>query len=439
MWGYGLNLCYVFLLCVLSPYLIYTAFRKKKYRDGWAEKFLGLCPQRSGPEPCIWLHAVSVGEVQLLAPLIQQLEERDPLIQCVISTTTRTGRALAEQKYPRHLVFYCPLDFTWAVRKAIDRIRPDLLVLSELELWPNLIFSAHRSGIPTMLINGRLSEKSFRGYCRLQPLVKKMLKCLQQIAVQNGEYAERFLRLGATSEQVRITGSIKFDGAESDRSNPKTQNLSKIAHFNGDDIIFLAGSTQHPEESLAIETFRILQDEYPKLKLILVPRHPERFEEVGKRLDAAKLRWQRRTLLSPNEVPSEKTRILLVDTVGELGSWWGRADIGFVGGSFGSRGGQNMIEPAAYGVAICFGPHTHNFRDVVTALKSVDAAAIVASGEELTDFVRHCIRDAEYRKMMGQRANSLVAASRGATEQTVTCLLAAGGLSEKLLSGSTAA
>lgn len=343
MWGYGLNLCYLLLLLVLSPYLLYIAIRKKKYRDGWAEKLLGRCPQRSSSRPCVWLHAVSVGEVQLLTPLIQALEERAPTIQCVISTTTRTGRTLAEKKYPRHLVFYCPLDFTWAIRKAMDRIRPDLLVLSELELWPNLIFSAHRVGVPTMLINGRLSEKSFRGYRLLKPLAAKMLKCLQQIAVQNREYAERFIFLGASSEQVKITGSIKFDNAESERSNSTTTKLAQLAKLNHDDIVFLAGSTQDPEESLAIETFRSLKEQYPGLKLILVPRHPDRFEEVAKRLDAAQLRWQRRTQLSPTDGPSEETRILLVDTVGELGAWWGRADIGLVGGSFGSRGGQNMI------------------------------------------------------------------------------------------------
>ena len=439
MWGYGLNFCYVLLLFVLSPYLLYTAIRKKKYRDGWAEKFLGLCPRRSSSKPCIWLHAVSVGEIQLLAPLIRQLAEQDPTIECVISTTTRTGRFLAEKKFPRHLVFYCPLDFTWAIHNAIGRIRPDLLVLSELELWPNLIFSAYRRSIPTVVINGRLSEKSFRGYRRLQPMVGKMLNCLQRIIVQNKEYAERFLQLGATTAQVKITGSIKFDGAESNRQNSTTTNLSKLSNLNSDDIIFLAGSTQHPEESMAIETFLALQAEYPKLKLILVPRHPERFEEVGKLLDSAELRWQRRTLLSDNEGPALDARILLIDTVGELGAWWGRADIGFVGGSFGSRGGQNMIEPAAYGVAVCFGPHTQNFRDIVRALQSADAATVIANGEELTDFVHRCIQDSEYRKMMGQRASSLVASSRGATEQTVTCLLEAVGLSQKLLVKSTAA
>ena len=433
MWGYGLNLCYVLLLVLLSPYLLYGAIRKKKYRNGWAEKFLGHCPHRQTSNPCIWLHAVSVGEVQLLAPLLEEIAQRDPTVECVISTTTQTGRALAGKKYPQHFVFYCPLDFTWAVRNAIRRIRPDLLVLSELELWPNLILTTHRLGIATAVINGRLGEKSFRGYRRLQPLVGKMLRSLDMIAVQNTEYAERFLDLGAVTEQVKVTGSIKFDGAESDRKNPATTSFARLAGHQPHEIIFLAGSTQHPEESLAINTFCTLQNEVPHLKLVLVPRHPERFEEVARLLNAKQLLWQRRSLLQDAETPPSEKRILLVDTVGELSAWWGRADIGFVGGSLGSRGGQNMIEPAAYGVAVCFGPHTHNFRDIVTALKVADAATVIENEKELTDFVRRCLTDSHYREAVGKRAATLVTSSRGATDQTVTYLLDAVGHSASLL------
>ncbi|MEK6270029.1 MAG: 3-deoxy-D-manno-octulosonic acid transferase, partial [Planctomycetales bacterium] len=280
---------------------------------------------------------------------------------------------------------------------------------------------------------------SFRGYRWLQPLIRNMLGCLYLIAVQNKEYAERFLQLGATTDQMEVTGSIKFDGAESNRNNLTTTNFSKLADLRADDVIFLAGSTQHPEESLAIDTFRTLQGEHPELKLILVPRHPERFEEVGRLLDAEQLPWQRRTLLSDTEQPTREARILLIDTVGELSAWWGRADIGFVGGSLSTRGGQNMIEPAAYSVAVCFGPHTHNFRDIVTALKSADAVTVVENEKDLTAFVRRCLSDRAYRKTMGERANSLVISSRGATQQTVKCLLDAVGHSQSLLPKSTAA
>jgi len=423
MLGYILNLCYALLLIILSPYLLYGAVRKKKYRQGLVEKFLGRCPTRQGNATCIWLHAVSVGEVQLLGPLLEEIRRRDPAIDCVISTTTQTGRAVAEKKYPQHCIFYCPLDFTWAVHQAFRRIRPDLLVLSELELWPNLILSAHRHGIATAVINGRLGEKSYRGYRRLQPLIRKILGCLDLVGAQNEEYAERFQILGAAPERVFVTGSIKFDGAESDRNNPTTTNLASLAGIQPYETIFLAGSTQHPEESLAIATFRTLQSTYPALKLILVPRHPERFDEVAALLDAQQLPWQRRSCLRDGQPPAAKHKILLVDTVGELTHWWGRADVGFVGGSLSSRGGQNMIEPAAYGVAVCFGPHTQNFRDIVSALKAADAARLVENGQELTAFVRQCLLDPAYQKALGERAARLVASGRGATDQTVRYLL----------------
>ena len=422
MLGYGLNLCYALLLAILSPYFLYVSIRKKKYRRGWGEKFLGRCPIRSGTNPCIWFHAVSVGEVQLLAPLLQKLAREQPQITCVISTTTQTGRALAEKNHSEYLVFYCPLDFTWAVRQTLQRIRPSLLVLSELELWPNLILSANHRGVATAVINGRLSQKSFRGYRWLRPLVQHMLCSLRLIAVQSEEYADRFRALGAPKEKLRVTGSVKFDGAQTDRNNPKSAALTALAGIREDETVFLAGSTQHPEEVLAIETFLKLQDEYPALRLILVPRHPERFDEVASLLSAKGVAWQRRSELDRCG-PAAASPILLVDTVGELGHWWGRADIGFVGGSLTSRGGQNMIEPAAYGVAICFGPHTENFRDAVNALRAQDAAQVVESGEQLTTFIRHCLADPDYRESLGNRAAALVASSRGATGQTVDYLL----------------
>lgn len=423
MLGYLLNICYALLLIVASPYLVYAAVRKKKYRRGWAEKLLGRSPRRRDQTQCIWLHAVSVGEVQLLASLIEEIGIRDSKIECVISTTTRTGYELAEKKYPNHTVFYCPLDFTWAVRASLRRVRPDLLVLAELELWPNLILTAQREGVGTAVINGRLSEKSFRGYRRLRPLITRILRCLDVIGVQNQEYAERFLELGACSEQIVITGSIKFDGGETDRENRQTTALTQLAQLEKTDKVFLAGSTQRPEESLAVDTFCALADEYPELRLVLVPRHPERFDEVASMLTDRGLSWQRRSQLALQSEAQTDTRILLVDSVGELGFWWGTAAIGFVGGSLTSRGGQNMIEPAAYGVATCFGPHTENFRDVVSALRATDAAHVVENGQQLTKFVQRCLKDPAYAGQLGRRATALVAASRGATGRTADELL----------------
>jgi 3-deoxy-D-manno-octulosonic-acid transferase len=414
-----LNIVYLLLLACLSPWLLLAAWRQGKYREGYAAKLLGLVPHRAGPRPCIWLHAVSVGEVNLLQTLLGRLEASYPDWDCVISTTTKTGYELACRKYAPRMVFYCPLDFSWAVRTALRRIRPDLLVLAELELWPNLMRAAKEHGAKLAIINGRLSERSFRGYRRIRYLLRSTLRCLDLVAAQNDEYAARFRALGVADAVLCVTGSVKFDGAQTNRDNPATQKLAHLAGVDPRDVVFLAGSTQDPEESLAIETYRTWKDTYPELRLILVPRHPARCDELARTLDNSRLSWQRRSRLEADG-PLPGARILLVDTVGELGAWWGTAHLAFVGGSLGSRGGQNMIEPAAYGAAVSFGPNTRNFRDIVALMLRHDAARVVHDGQELSAFVGRCLEDRSWANALGQRARELVANQRGATDRTVT-------------------
>ena len=455
---YLLNLLYLLLIFFSLPWFVYQSIRKGKYREGFAAKFLGRVPRRESHNPCLWLHAVSVGEVNLVAPLLRMIGHERPGWECVLSTTTMTGMAVARKKYPGLLVFYCPLDFSWAVRAAMRRIRPDVLVLAELELWPNLIRAAKQSGARVAVINGRLSEHSFRGYRRIRPLVARLLAQVDLIAVQDEVYAERFRQLGARPETVAVTGSLKYDGAQTDRNNPATERLRQLAGFAREDAIFLAGSTQDPEEEAALAAFCQLRERWPQLRLVLVPRHPDRFESVARMLDGSGVPWQRRSALekgrrgeeekgrkgewetrtsaemagpfSPAPLlpfssshPSPAThhpppRVLLVDAVGELGAWWGTAQIAFVGGSFGNRGGQNMIEPAAYGAAVSFGPNTWNFRDVVTAMLAHDAAAVVNGPAELTAFVRRCLEDPDYAAGLGRRAQALVLSQLGATRRT---------------------
>ncbi len=417
--SYLLNLVYLALIVLASPWLFYAALRKGKYREGLAQKLFGRVPRRTGERKCVWLHAVSVGELNAIAPLLQRLVQRYPNRDFAISTTTKTGYDLAQKKYPAHTVFYCPLDFSWAVREAIRRIRADVLILAELELWPNLLRAARRHGTNVAVVNGRLSEKSFRGYRRIRWLIAPLLRSIDIIAVQNESYAKRFRELGASSESVAVTGSLKFDGAETDRDNPRTRNLAAFAGITSEDIIFLAGSTQAVEEAMALEAFRKLSPTYPRLRLILVPRHPERFDEVAASLlDRCGLPWQRRSELT-DEQRASNWRILLVDTIGELGAWWGTAHIAYVGGSIGRRGGQNMIEPAAYGAAVSFGPDTWNFRDVVEMLLERDAARVVHNLAELTDFVQQCLDELDFALRRGERARQLVQEQLGAADRTV--------------------
>jgi 3-deoxy-D-manno-octulosonic-acid transferase len=446
---YLLNVVYLLLILLCSPYLAYAAIRHGKYRDGWSEKFLGRVPRRAGSRPCIWLHAVSVGEVNLLQPLLTELAHQCPTWECVISTTTRTGFALARKKYAGYQVFYCPLDFTWAVRQAVRRVRPDLLVLAELELWPNLIRAARRQGAKVAVVNGRLSDKSYRGYRRIRPLLRPILRRIDLIAVQNEHYAERFRNLGGRPESIHVTGCVKFDGAVTDRANPATMRLRALWNISDTDFVFLAGSTQAPEEEIALRVFRQVLSHRAGARLILVPRHPERFDEVAKLLDQSGLAWQRRTALK-DAPPAEsfhagpslsqsgatpplpdaeqggsvlQAQILLVDVVGELGAWWGLAHAGFVGGSLGRRGGQNMIEPAAYGVAVSVGPNTWNFRDIVALLLQGEAMVVVRDEAELVAFLRQCADSPQFRELLGARAQRLVMEQQGATGRTIRLLL----------------
>ncbi|RMG02981.1 MAG: 3-deoxy-D-manno-octulosonic acid transferase [Planctomycetota bacterium] len=415
-----LDVVYLALIAVLSPYLAWSAWRKGKYREGYAEKLFGFVPRRDGDRPCVWFHAVSVGEVNLLPGLVARWRERHPDWEVVVSTTTKTGMELARRRFSDCTVFYCPLDFSWAVRRALRRIRPRLLVLAELEIWPNLIRTAKRHGVRVAVVNGRLGEKSFRGYSRLRFFLRHVFGALDLAAAQDGASAQRFVAMGTPSWAVRVTGSMKYDGAETCRENPKTVALRRLAGIDEDDIVFLAGSTQEGEEAIVLDVFARLASHFPKLRLILVPRHPERFDAVAERIAATPYSWIRRSALKDGT--PEHWRIMLVDTIGELGAWWGTARLAFVGGSLGNRGGQNMIEPAAYGAAVCYGPNTWNFRDITAHMAEAKAAVVVDGADSLERFLVRCLEEPEYAAELGRRAKELVAKHRGAVDRTLALL-----------------
>lgn len=383
-------------------------------------------PQPQPGVPRIWLHGVSVGEVQLLAALAGELraqaEAAGRSIDCVVSSSTTTGLELAAKRFGSDRTFPCPLDFTWAVDRVLDRVRPDLIVLGELELWPTLLSRAARRGVPVVVANGRMSERSATGYGRVAPLARRMLGLVSTVAARSQADADRFAALGA--RDVVVTGSLKFDGVRGDRAAPDVVRLRQLAGFAATDVVFIAGSTQAPEEALALDAFRSFAADHPELRLVIVPRHVERTPEIAALLDASGLRWQLRSRLD-GRPPDPASRVLLIDTTGELGWWWGTAAIAFVGGSLdGVRGGQNMLEPAAYAAAVSFGPYTRNFRDEVRRLLDADAAVVVADGPALTAFVRRCLVEPAWAAALGKRASALVAAHRGATATTARLILA---------------
>lgn len=434
------DIAYLLLLILVSPVLLFRAVRTGKYRTGWKQRLFGAVPCRNNSRPCIWFHAVSVGEVNLLPPLVQSLRAAYPDWEVVISTTTRTGMEVARKRFPDLVAFYSPLDFSWAVARAFRRIRPSVLVLTELEIWPNLIRAAKARGIRLAIINGRLGDKSFAGYRRGRFLFRPIFAAFDLVAVQDAEGKRRFARLGAAASAVHVTGSMKYDGAQTDRNNPATARLRRLAGIGPDEIVWIAGSTQAEEEGLSLAVAQKLSRRFPQLRLIIVPRHPERFDAVAEMLSRSGRPWLRRSKLGPTPGSPMSTSaaahafgsgagdrspslpILLVDTVGELAAWWGMADIALVGGSFGNRGGQNMIEPAGYGAAVCFGPNTWNFRDVVCQFLSAEAAVVVRDESELEQFVRQCLEMPDYRRELGNRARKLVLSHRGAVDRTLALL-----------------
>jgi 3-deoxy-D-manno-octulosonic-acid transferase len=409
---------------------------------------------------------VSVGEVLQLQPVLDGLAAEHPDCEFVISTTTVTGHEVARKKYPQHRVIFTPLDFSWAVNRALRRVAPAALVLVELELWPNLILSAARQGIPVLLINGRIGERSYRGYRRFRPVMRHILAKLSLCAVQNETYAERLRDLGADPAKIVVTGSIKFDRIDTRRDNPRTAELRRAFNLHPSETVFIAGSTQAPEEQFALNTYLALRPKHPGLRLILVPRHKERFDEVARMVEETyglplvrrkggsgqwavgseqKVDGGRSTVNveTSNEVSPSPSSILhppssnlgtrhsplptahsplpicLLDTLGELAACWGLADIAFVGGSLTNRGGQNMIEPAGYGAAVLFGPNTWNFRDVVEMLLTGDAARAVRSASDLTEQVAWLLDHPAEAASLGRRAQQLVLTQQGATRRTV--------------------
>jgi 3-deoxy-D-manno-octulosonic-acid transferase len=417
-----LDLIYLIAFVVLLPWVAWRKFSGGRPVAAPWIRFTGAIPRLppKGARQRVWVHGVSVGEIQLLSSLAREIGTQAAAagmaIDVVASSSTTTGLELAAKRFGAGAVFPCPLDFTWAVARVFERVDPDMLVLGELELWPHLLDRAWRRGVPVVVANGRLSERSARGYRRLAPLVRRMLGQVTLVSARSAADAGRFRTLGAA--HVVEAGSMKFDGVRGDREADDVRRLARLADFRTDDIVFLAGSTQAPEEALAIEAYRSACGDHPRLRLVIVPRHVERTAEIIPLLDAAGLRWQARSTLDTTG-PLPEARILLVDTTGELGAWWGTARIAFVGGSLdGKRGGQNMLEPAAYGAAVCFGPHTRNFADEVAVLLAADAARVVTDGPGLKAFVRASLDAPRGCDELGRRAASTVAAHRGATAAT---------------------
>ena len=414
------NLIYVLIVLVLSPAILCRQLIGRRPIVGLFQKLSGKIAPRQTDGKCIWFHAVSLGEINVLQSVVEHWKKRFPACDVAISTTTRTGMERAREIFPGLNIFYMPYDFSWAVNRVVKRLRPSKIVLAELEVWPNLLRIAHQNEIPVSIINGRLSQKSFHAYIRFGFFVKPLFKMLESAGVQNKTYKSRFVELGVDPKKVVVTGNIKFDNANQARYGQDSPNKALGELEFTDELLWVAGSTHHPEEQTIVRVYRELKRSHTQLRLVIVPRHPERGDELVDLVAKQGIPVFQRSKQQYSDLANRDTETIIVaDTIGELTHWWKLANIAFVGGSMTSRGGQNMIEPAALGTAVCFGPNTWNFSVEVNLLLSNDGAVEVRSEQELAQFVHQCIDSKAFRQKLADKAKSVIAEQNGAIDKTI--------------------
>jgi 3-deoxy-D-manno-octulosonic-acid transferase len=402
------------------PYLVFKMATRARFRAGLAQRF-GRIPRRGGEEPCLWVHGVSVGELLAATKFVSLFRESHPQWKIVISTTTRAGHAVARERFPEHDVIYYPLDLSPVVRRVFRKIRPSLVILIELEIWPNFLLVAGRRGVPVALINGRISGRSFRGYRVWRNFLAEPMEHISLFCVQNENYAARLKALGVPGEKVLVTGTMKYDTIVTEGVDTLRREMINQLGIDGHSTVLIGGSTHPPEERILLDVYRRLVDRFPGLFLILAPRRPERFDEVEEEIRGGGLRPVRRSRIGRGG-PRGDREVLLVDTIGELNQIYAAADMVFVGGSLVPHGGQNMMEPAGLGKAVLFGPSIENFQDSVDLLLAEDAAVMVRDPEDLERVLLGLLGDLELVRDMGERARRIVRENQGASRRNLEIL-----------------
>lgn len=414
-------------LLVLLPRFLFQALIHGKYVSGFRER-LGSIPVIEDREgPVIWLHCVSVGETQAVRPLVNQLRADFPHCPLVISTITLTGQRLAREVFRDQAlhVFYFPFDWRWSVRRSLRKINPAAVLIMETELWPNFMRECKRQQIPVALVNGRISRQSFRRYRSIRFLFKHVLFALNVAAMQSEADAERIRGLGLRPEKVFVTGNLKFDAGQILSTREATTEIQSRFHLGDGVPLIVAASTHAPEEKIMLEAFRTVR-RAGKARLLLAPRHPERFQEVASLIQSSSSSWARRTNA---QAEADKTaEVILLDTIGELPATYSFADIVFVGGSIVDRGGHNLLEPAAAGACIVTGANTHNFHAIVDVLSEGDALFQLPpldpahAAVEVDKVFSELLRNPECRRLMGERAKIIFRDNQGATVRTMALI-----------------
>lgn len=414
----GVDLLYMAGLTFTWPYWAYLLLSSSKHRGGMAEKFGRLEP-RPGDAPCVWIHGVSVGEILSVQPLVSEIRRRMPDCELVLSTTTQTGRSVAQQTYPGLRIIHFPFDFSWLIEKAFRLMRPACVLLAEGELWPNFLLVAARRGLPVAVVNGRLSEKSLRGYSMLRCILRRSFPEVGLWCVQSPREAEKVRCLGVPHEALIVTGNLKYDRLFAGEAKPPPGEL--ITVLQGSRVV-VAGSTHPGEDEAVLWVFERLIRDFPDVRLVLAPRHPERWDEVAGLIAGSGFEPARRTALSQATRPIGPKQVLLLDTMGELNSVYSLAYLVFIGGSMAKVGGHNVLEPAAAGKPTLFGPHMFKSADLAEDIQLGGGGFMVNDREELLAKCAEFFSSPDLAAQVGERAKAVVEQNRGAARRTFDAL-----------------
>lgn len=408
---------FVLAFLLYSPFLLWRALFDKRPRPSLKER-MGFVPRRTSQRPVVWIHGVSVGEVKAASNFIAQLRRLRPDLDLLVSATTPNGHIVARQEYPDLPVVFYPLDFANFPGRALDRIRPRCVLLMELEIWPNFLQAARKRDIPVAVINGRISERTFKGY-RLARGLLPQLDLITKYCVQDRAYQKRLLDLGVDAARVFVTGNMKYDSVVMPKLDEAAAELRPWLAPSGEKVL-VAGSTHHDEEQAVLLAVAAVQAEGAlPLRVVLVPRHPERSgticEQVAQ-LGHRPVRWTVARQGLPRLAPGD---VVVVDTIGQLQRFYSACDVAFVGGSLIPHGGQNMLEPAAQGRAVLFGPHTTNFRRDVELLLVAEAVVQVPDRPAFARELSRLLRDPGRCASLGAKARQVIADNQGATARTL--------------------
>ena len=419
---YNLALCVYFVACI--PLVGYRAWRRGKPLGRLGDRF-GRPPAALNPHgsPSIWIHAVSVGEALAAKTLVAPLKATYPAHRLLVSTTTASGQLVARQLQPAaDATFYAPLDFPPCVAGTLDCVAPDLLVLVDTEVWPNLLRACRRRGVRTIIVNGRVSDRSYRGYRLVRRFLRRALDGVDRVCAQNELWGRRFLALGLSPERLTVTGSLKFDAAGDAAAAGDADAVLRSFQFAAGRPVFIAASTLRGEEGPVLRAFSRARQSNADALLIIAPRHPERFAEAEAVAAGQGFAVARRTDLDAEAAPAAD--VIVLDTIGELARLFQLATVVFVGGSLVPAGGHNILEPAVFGRPVLFGPHMENFAGVADLFVERDAAWQIHSESELGEALATLLADAERREALGAAARELVDGNRGARQRTLAAIRA---------------